>query len=521
MNKLVKLTLLLTLFSFKIYGQASAANSSITYIDDGLAGLLQQVQVTILDASNMPVQGETVTISDNNNATYSPANTCITDANGNCSVNFTMTMATTAEITATINDGALSNSPQTTTIFPTQEFVANSVVQYSSNTPVVGEPFIITVAAHDVFGNPRTNENVSSDFIITVSGDGSATLNPTYIGNGTYSFTYNPTIVGIHTFELTQDATIGPTSTFNIDAGSIDFNQSITFNSTTVEANGIDTIEFTVNLKDAFENLINGIHNLNFSISGDAILSANSCTTDNFGDCTSSITITNTKAETVVLEASANGNSDFINLVFNGSEIEITGNSQPINDGDTTVTALNNTDFGLNTSSIENDFIIENTGNDLLQITNASITAVDDFEWELLGFNSLPVVVIPGESYVFTIRHNNFLSAENNALVTLLTNDYEESEFTFAIRAGVDNTLGITDIDLENTISIAPNPSNSIFNIYTQNVIDSITIFDVNGKTLKTIHNSNTIDLSLLTRGIYFAKIEANNQVNVKRLILN
>ena len=77
-----------------------------------------------------------------------------------------------------------------------------------------------------------------------------------------------------------------------------------------------------------------------------------------------------------------------------------------------------------------------------------------------------------------------------------------------------------------NTIAIYPNPSNGIFNINLGEINPTlIEVYDVSGKIIlskKDIKSSNfetSIDLTSAAQGIYFVKIEADNQQIVKRII--
>lgn len=86
-------------------------------------------------------------------------------------------------------------------------------------------------------------------------------------------------------------------------------------------------------------------------------------------------------------------------------------------------------------------------------------------------------------------------------------------------------SLSSKDFNL-NKIAIYPNPSTGIFNLSLNNLrIDSIELFDIAGKNLnvqsnlKTINNENQLDLNSFANGVYFVKINANNQSITKKII--
>lgn len=71
-------------------------------------------------------------------------------------------------------------------------------------------------------------------------------------------------------------------------------------------------------------------------------------------------------------------------------------------------------------------------------------------------------------------------------------------------------------------IVIYPNPSNGIFNITTNQSIN-LSIIDSNGRTVYTLEQitaDTIINLSQFASGIYFAKINSNDNQQVKKLII-
>lgn len=85
-----------------------------------------------------------------------------------------------------------------------------------------------------------------------------------------------------------------------------------------------------------------------------------------------------------------------------------------------------------------------------------------------------------------------------------------------------DTTLSIELVNEINTIEFFPNPTNSTFNIKGIAVEDAeINIFNVTGKLVfmnKKLVN-NQIDISSLSKGMYFVEIKTNNQSILKKLI--
>ncbi|MDI1317002.1 T9SS type A sorting domain-containing protein [Flavobacterium sp.] len=73
-------------------------------------------------------------------------------------------------------------------------------------------------------------------------------------------------------------------------------------------------------------------------------------------------------------------------------------------------------------------------------------------------------------------------------------------------------------------INIYPNPTNNFWNLSHSTTIDSVELFDVNGKVIQSfIPNSNQFQLdgTLLSNGVYFLKIKSGLDFTVKKIIKN
>ncbi len=99
--------------------------------------------------------------------------------------------------------------------------------------------------------------------------------------------------------------------------------------------------------------------------------------------------------------------------------------------------------------------------------------------------------------------------------------DYEEPVIQdFEIAVGVQNISSLSE-----TIEIYPNPSNGIFkvNLPSNNKVVNISITDITGKVVykSVVNGANTyIDLSNNPQGIYLLKLEMNEEIINKKIIL-
>jgi Secretion system C-terminal sorting domain/DOMON domain len=97
----------------------------------------------------------------------------------------------------------------------------------------------------------------------------------------------------------------------------------------------------------------------------------------------------------------------------------------------------------------------------------------------------------------------------------------------FGSKALTFTTLGTEDFNSINDIVVSPNPSSGIFTISKNSSIQisKIKIFDTNAKLLKEINverfdSNNTINLSELSKGMYFLEISSKEDKIVKKVMI-
>lgn len=116
---------------------------------------------------------------------------------------------------------------------------------------------------------------------------------------------------------------------------------------------------------------------------------------------------------------------------------------------------------------------------------------------------------------------------------SLLKVDNHESTHVYTVTWNIDNSaLGIEDITSEiNSINISmhPNPAHTILNLKLESKVDTVLkteIITLDGKKIKTAtlanFETNQIDISSLSQGIYMANFYANNVlISSKKLVKN
>jgi glucose/arabinose dehydrogenase len=114
-------------------------------------------------------------------------------------------------------------------------------------------------------------------------------------------------------------------------------------------------------------------------------------------------------------------------------EIQVQGNGIEIVDGDTTPSSNDDTDYGnVNIGSqISKTFTINNTGTEILNISNISLSNTVDFSFTGATFSS-PIAA--GFSTTFTVTYFASALGTQSSTVTIANDDSNENPYTFTIQ---------------------------------------------------------------------------------------
>jgi len=82
-----------------------------------------------------------------------------------------------------------------------------------------------------------------------------------------------------------------------------------------------------------------------------------------------------------------------------------------------------------------------------------------------------------------------------------------------------DGTLGTSDLSLQNSLTISPNPASDLINIKTNEKISSVEILDLSGRIVLKNKGDHQVNVNKLEKGIYMVKINTSKGLVTKRMI--
>lgn len=177
-------------------------------------------------------------------------------------------------------------------------------------------------------------------------------------------------------------------------------------------------------------------------------------------------------------------------------EINLQGNATSIPDGNTTISAGDNTNFGstnLNTT-ISKTFVIQNTNSGTLIVSAMSMGGANAGDFVITNLPSMPFTIAPNGAYSITVQFNPPLLGTRNGIINITSSDYDEHLYNFAIQGN-----GVApEIDLEgNSVAITDGSSTTS---QTNNTDYGTVIY--NNMLTKTFEIKNTGTGTLTVSGI-------------------
>ena len=207
---------------------------------------------------------------------------------------------------------------------------------------------------------------------------------------------------------------------------------------------------------------------------------------------------------------------------------------------------------GINSIAIHptkpNKIAVATSNNNKVYVSEDGGVTWTNYRFNLPDFSSLALVwdnngkdgLYLGMDYGIYYIDNTFTEWQpfSNLLPNVMINELEINDVNNTIYAGsygrglwvspvVDGTAGIEDETFESNVSLYPNPATSQITIALQNPMKTeIRIFDISGKLLQFETsafetNKFTMDISTLSSGVYFVRLNSEAGSATKKLLVN
>jgi hypothetical protein len=215
-------------------------------------------------------------------------------------------------------------------------------------------------------------------------------------------------------------------------------------------------------------------------------------------------------------------------------EINVNGNSSSIVDSNTALALTNNTDFGstfLNVPIVKT-FEIQNTGTGTLNISGITINGNNSSEFTIVNAMNFPMSLNANSNYTFAIQYLPQTLGTRTAVISVMNDDSDESNYDFLIGAKSLLDVGIANHTASNMrFAVFPNPTKdqATVRISSENAQSAqLTVVDLQGKVVIAGANFDLtvgiteakLNTSHLAAGEYFVVLNANQTTSTLRLVI-
>jgi beta-glucanase (GH16 family) len=344
----------------------------------------------------------------------------------------------------------------------------------------------------------------------------------TFLLDGVAFYTYNPELKTPNNWPFTSEQYL----LLNIAMGGIAGNIPSNFTQATMDIDYVRVYQnvtvdteapsnFTANIgtvtSSSIELLLNGIDNSG-TISYVINYSGGSISVSNPSGVQKSVVIPNLASNTnysFTINASDLSGNAYINnpIVLNATTTEI------IQCGGTSSQAQQGS------FSIGYNYLFETLGNDVritFEMLDTDKVGVVAFLWRQNPFTEYQMTNVSGNMFTYTITNQTLGSTINYAVKFAYAGGLSVTNY-ISYTVGQNCSLGITNF---NNLDVSfQNPTQNDTTIYSNYAIDSIQIYDLVGKEILHQKNTNIINTSNLSKGVYLIKISSNNKSVVKKII--
>lgn len=460
--------------------------------------------------AEIDIQGNGVSIVKGATSTLSTNNTDFGSINNGTSTTKTFTIYNTGSANLSVTNIAFSGTN-------------------SADFSLTSQPsFPLTIAGSNSY-------TFTVKFATTSSGTKTATITVSNddADEGTYNFVISgislvvntdPKITVSGNFATIADGDITPSTSDNTDFGSTTTGTSIskTFVITNTGKGPLSLSNITIGGTNASDFVISS--NPSFPVS--IAISATYSFTVRF-----STNVEGSKSATVQISSNdpSNGTYDFsIAATANAPKtviIDVKGGTTSIANGDNTPSTSDNTDFGsiACNQAVSKTFVINNTGNSNLTVSNITIGGTNAAEFTLSNAPSFPLTIAGGSSQTITVVFTPKYTGSRTANITFTSDASNASTYTFSLQGTGTTTTNTKFRDVNTRYSAYPNTTGGKFKLISKRSATEgeFTIVNSVGQTiLNGAMTEEEIDITGNAEGYYFVYIVTPEGTDVVKILL-
>lgn len=139
------------------------------------------------------------------------------------------------------------------------------------------------------------------------------------------------------------------------------------------------------------------------------------------------------------------------------------------------------------------------------------------------SLQALPKFVSDTDLHLAQISDNSPIDNKGAVLADVTVDIDDETRSTAAPDVGADEfaivTLAVNDVANKAKIQVYPNPVNDVLTVSSDKKVSNISVYNVGGQLIQQANNSNVINLTKLSSGVYFVKTVIEGKMEMTKVI--
>ncbi|MFO0358680.1 MAG: T9SS type A sorting domain-containing protein [Sphingobacteriaceae bacterium] len=143
------------------------------------------------------------------------------------------------------------------------------------------------------------------------------------------------------------------------------------------------------------------------------------------------------------------------------------------------------------------------------EVATIQVSGANSFTWNPSNSNASTFTLSPSTNLQFTVSGTGANNCVGNATAQVIV----------SLCTGMNE-----DFSYDHSVQLIPNPNNGLFKVRSEDMIQTIRITDMNGRSIKQVivkQNEIALNISELSSGVYFIEVNTSKTRSIKKLIRN